>query len=206
MAAVPLSIECPDAMLSAVRYVLEGEYESHHDGTDLDILDIGANVGSFALWATRRWPGSRVRSFEPNPETFAILKRNVAGYGQVQPFNAAIYPSDKAREAFFSRYAGDGEAGLLRYLGDTFRAGVIEPSFEVDLSARHLPKVNKEWIEIGGCGMVDPNVLSGVGHEPKGWSGSAFGMGLERLAMLLYGIDDIRYFYQNDLRFLRQFA
>jgi FkbM family methyltransferase len=133
MAAMPVSIECPDAMLSAVRYVLEGEYESHHDGTDLDILDIGANVGSFALWATRRWPGSRVRSFEPNPETFAILKRNVAGYGQVQPFNAAIYPSDKAREAFFSRYAGDGEAGLLRYIGDTFRAGVIEPSFEVDI-------------------------------------------------------------------------
>lgn len=133
MAAVPVSIECPDAMLSAVRYVLDGEYESHHDGTDLDILDIGANVGSFALWATRRWPGSRVRSFEPNPETFAILKRNLAGYGQVQPFNAAIYPSDKAREAFFSRYAGDGEAGLLRYIGDTFRAGVIEPSFEVDI-------------------------------------------------------------------------
>ena len=131
--AVPVSIECPDAMLSAVRYVLDGEYESHHDGTDLDILDIGANVGSFALWATRRWPGSRVRCFEPNPETFAILKRNLAGYGQVQPFNAAIYPSDKAREAFFSRYAGDGEAGLLRYIGDTFREGVIEPSFEVDI-------------------------------------------------------------------------
>ena len=81
-----------------------------------------------------------------------------------------------------------------------------EPSFEVDLSARHLPKVNKEWIEIGGCGLVDPAVLAGVGHDPAVWTGYAFGMGLERLAMLLYGIDDIRYFYQNDLRFLRQFA
>jgi phenylalanyl-tRNA synthetase alpha chain len=54
--------------------------------------------------------------------------------------------------------------------------------------------------------MVDPIVLDGIGHDPKVWSGYAFGMGLERLAMLLYGIDDIRYFYQNDLRFLRQFA
>ena len=81
-----------------------------------------------------------------------------------------------------------------------------EPSFEVDLSARHLPKVNKEWIEIGGCGMVDPAVFSAVGYDPAVWTGYAFGMGLERLAMLLYGIDDIRYFYQNDLRFLRQFA
>jgi len=84
--------------------------------------------------------------------------------------------------------------------------GYTEPSFEVDLSARHLPKVNKEWIEIGGCGMVDPVVFDGVGYDSKVWSGYAFGMGLERLAMLLYGIDDIRYFYQNDLRFLRQFS
>ncbi len=84
--------------------------------------------------------------------------------------------------------------------------GYTEPSFEVDLSAQHLPKVKKEWIEIGGCGMVDPTVFAGVGYDPEVWSGYAFGMGLERLAMLLYGIDDIRYFYQNDLRFLKQFA
>ena len=84
--------------------------------------------------------------------------------------------------------------------------GYTEPSFEVDLSARHLPKVNKEWIEIGGCGMVDPAVFEAVGYDPEVWTGYAFGMGLERLAMMLYGIDDIRYFYQNDLRFLRQFA
>ncbi|MSU46815.1 MAG: phenylalanine--tRNA ligase subunit alpha [Lacunisphaera sp.] len=84
--------------------------------------------------------------------------------------------------------------------------GYTEPSFEVDLSAQHLPKVNKEWIEIGGCGLVDPGVFEGVGYDPKVWTGYAFGMGLERLAMLMYGIDDIRYFYQNDLRFLKQFA
>ncbi len=84
--------------------------------------------------------------------------------------------------------------------------GYTEPSFEVDLSARHLPKVNKEWVEICGCGMVDPLVFSGVGYDPDVWSGYAFGIGLERLAMMLYGIDDIRYFYQNDLRFLKQFA
>jgi len=84
--------------------------------------------------------------------------------------------------------------------------GYTEPSFEVDLSAKHLPKVNKEWIEIGGCGMVDPTVFDAVGYDSTVWSGYAFGMGIERLAMLLYGIDDIRYFYQNDARFLKQFA
>jgi phenylalanyl-tRNA synthetase alpha chain len=84
--------------------------------------------------------------------------------------------------------------------------GYTEPSFEVDLSARHLPKVNKEWIEIGGCGMVDPEVFKAVGYDPEVWTGYAFGMGIERLAMTLYGIDDIRLFYQNDLRFLNQFS
>ena len=84
--------------------------------------------------------------------------------------------------------------------------GYTEPSFEVDLGAAHLPKVKKPWIEIGGCGMVDPTVFEAVGYDPEVWTGYAFGMGLERLAMLLYGIDDIRYFYQNDLRFLKQFA
>lgn len=84
--------------------------------------------------------------------------------------------------------------------------GYTEPSFEVDLSAAHLPKVKKDWIEIGGCGMVDPAVFQAVGYDPEVWTGYAFGMGLERLAMILYGIDDIRVLYQNDLRFLRQFA
>lgn len=84
--------------------------------------------------------------------------------------------------------------------------GYTEPSFEVDFSAAHLAKVGKEWVEIMGCGMVDPLVLEEVGLDPEEWSGFAFGLGVERIAMILYGVDDIRYFYQNDLRFLRQFA
>ena len=84
--------------------------------------------------------------------------------------------------------------------------GYTEPSFEVDLSAKHLGKIGKEWVEIMGCGMVDPAVFESVGYDPKEWTGYAFGMGIERIAMMLYGVDDIRYFYQNDARFLRQFA
>lgn len=61
------------------------------------------------------------------------------------------------------------------------------------------------WLELLGCGMVDPNVLSGAGIDPEEYSGFAFGMGLERLAMLKYSINDIRNFYNNDLRFLEQF-
>ena len=61
------------------------------------------------------------------------------------------------------------------------------------------------WIEILGAGMIHPQVLRNVGYDPEEYSGFAFGMGLDRIAMLLYGIDDLRLFYENDLRFLRQF-
>ncbi|MHC4060133.1 MAG: phenylalanine--tRNA ligase subunit alpha [Planctomycetota bacterium] len=79
-----------------------------------------------------------------------------------------------------------------------------EPSGEVDLL---LPdKTGKEdWIEMGGCGMVDPNVFDAVGIDSEKYTGWAFGFGIERLAMRKYGITDIRMFFENDLRFLRQF-
>lgn len=74
-----------------------------------------------------------------------------------------------------------------------------EPSFEVDV------KREGDWLEIMGGGMVHPNVFKAVGYNPNNWQGFAFGAGLERLAMIKYQIDDIRLFYNGDLRFLRQF-
>jgi phenylalanyl-tRNA synthetase alpha chain len=64
---------------------------------------------------------------------------------------------------------------------------------------------NTTWIEILGCGMVDPNVFEAVGYDPEKLTGFAFGMGIERIAMLRFNVPDIRYFYQNDQRFLNQF-
>ena len=61
------------------------------------------------------------------------------------------------------------------------------------------------WLEILGCGMVDPNVFKNVGYDSEKYTGYAFGMGIERIALLKYGIDDIRRFFENDLRFLKQF-
>ncbi|MBM3276085.1 MAG: phenylalanine--tRNA ligase subunit alpha, partial [Candidatus Sericytochromatia bacterium] len=62
------------------------------------------------------------------------------------------------------------------------------------------------WIEMGGCGMVDPSVFKAVGIDPEEYSGFAFGMGIDRTAMLKYEIPDIRLYWENDLRFLAQFA
>ena len=86
-----------------------------------------------------------------------------------------------------------------------------EPSAEVDvywgLETEADYKITKGtgWLEIMGCGMVDPNVLENCGISPKDYSGFAFGMGIDRIALLLYQIDDIRLFSENDLRFLKQF-
>lgn len=77
-----------------------------------------------------------------------------------------------------------------------------EPSFEVDLMSPDLGKLSNQWIEILGCGRVHPNVLESCGIDSKTYSGFAMGMGIERLAMLLCKVDDIRHFYQNDYRFL----
>lgn len=87
-----------------------------------------------------------------------------------------------------------------------------EPSVEVDISCHNCEGKgcsmckHTGWIEILGAGMVNPRVLEMCGFDPEVYQGFAFGIGLERVAMLKYGIDNIRYFYSNDLRFLNQFA
>lgn len=86
-----------------------------------------------------------------------------------------------------------------------------EPSAEVDIywglktETDHRITKGTGWLEIMGCGMVDPNVLQNCNIDPNEYSGFAFGMGIERIAMLLYQIGDIRMFYENDVRFLKQF-
>lgn len=80
-----------------------------------------------------------------------------------------------------------------------------EPSLEIDFSSALTRRMGKEWMEIAGCGMIHPAVFEKVGYDPEVWSGWAFGFGIERIAMIRYGIDDIRLFYENDVRFLKQF-
>jgi phenylalanyl-tRNA synthetase alpha chain len=75
-----------------------------------------------------------------------------------------------------------------------------EPSAEVDVMGK-----NGKWLEVLGCGMVHPNVLRAVNIDPEQYTGFAFGMGVERLTMLRYGVNDLRSFFENDLRFLKQF-
>jgi phenylalanyl-tRNA synthetase alpha chain len=81
-----------------------------------------------------------------------------------------------------------------------------EPSFEVDCARAGSQLKGREWLEICGCGMVDPEVFTQVGYDPDKVTGYAFGFGLERIAIMLHGVPDLRLFSENDVRFLRQFS
>ncbi|MGK7947257.1 MAG: phenylalanine--tRNA ligase subunit alpha [Xenococcaceae cyanobacterium] len=115
-----------------------------------------------------------------------------------------ILAVDKALK--FTDLKGTIKEFLRRIFGDDitvqFRASYFpftEPSAEVDVQWKG------KWLEVMGCGMVDPNVLKAVGYDPEVYTGFAAGLGIERFAMVLHQIDDIRRLYNSDLRFLRQF-
>lgn len=108
---------------------------------------------------------------------------------------------------FFKKFYGENTK--IRFIPSFFP--FTEPSGQVDISCFICGgkgcKTCKDtgWLEVGGCGMVDPNVFKSVNIDPEEYTGYAFGMGMERLTMMKYGIKDIRILYQNDVRFLDQF-
>jgi phenylalanyl-tRNA synthetase alpha chain len=112
------------------------------------------------------------------------------------------------RNITFRDLAGTIEAFTKAFFGAEFTSRLrpsyfpfTEPSAEFDIR-----RANGSWIELGGCGMVHPNVLRAGGLDPEEWSGFAFGFGIDRMAKERHGVEDIREMYTNDLRFLRQFS
>jgi FkbM family methyltransferase len=165
LSRVPVALECPDPMAGTIAAVLNGEYESGYFGDKLTILDIGANVGSFAIWATMRWPDSVLHAYEPHPETFKMLLRNVEHLPNVICYGQAVYPSDKAHELFYSRYAGDGESGLVHYTARTFERLPQENIFPVQvIHPINLPKCDiiKLDVEGGEASILENMVLADV--------------------------------------------
>ncbi|HJR14660.1 MAG TPA: phenylalanine--tRNA ligase subunit alpha [Rhodanobacteraceae bacterium] len=114
--------------------------------------------------------------------------------------------------ATFADLKGTLEAFVAAFFGQAlemrFRPSYFpftEPSAEVDIRWQR-DDGGTRWLEVLGCGMVHPNVLKNCGIDPERYTGFAFGMGVERLAMLRYGVTDLRAFFENDVRFLKQFA
>ena len=100
-------------------------------------------------------------------------------------------------EAFTAAYFGPGFTSRLRPL--------LLPVHRALSRVRHPASPDGTWLELGGCGMVHPNVFKACGIDPEQWQGFAFGFGIDRLALIRFGIDDLRELWTNDIRFLEQF-
>ena len=141
-----------------------------------------------------------------------ISARSHAQFHQVEGLYIAERVSFADMKATLLHFAREmyGEETRIRLRPSYFP--FTEPSAEMDiwwgLETEHDHRITKGtgWLEILGCGMVDPAVLTNCGIDPERYTGYAFGMGIERQAMLLYNITDIRLMFENDVRFLRQFA
>jgi FkbM family methyltransferase len=152
VARIPIVMEAPPSMHHAVAEVLSGEYEAGFFGERLTILDLGANVGAFALWANARWPGSTIHSYEPHPGTFELLRRNTSDHGNVFLYNAAVYPTESRQLSFVGRFSGDGEAGLQEVITRTFTHSDREHTVTVDaVHPSSLPLADIVKIDVEGA-------------------------------------------------------
>ena len=183
----------------------------HHPARDMQdtfYLASGAD-GQERLLRTHTSP-VQIRHLEANPPPVRIVapgrvfRRDAVDATHSPVFHQVeVLALDEGLD--FSHLRGTVMAFLKQFFGDLpvrFRASYFpftEPSAEVDVQWRG------RWLEVMGCGMVDPAVLEGLGIDPERWSGFAAGLGVERFCMVRHGIDDIRRLYTSDLRFLEQF-
>ncbi len=141
----------------------------------------------------------------------AINARSFCTFHQVEGFYVDTDVTFADLKGVLSAFVWElfGKDVAIRFRGSFFP--FTEPSAEMDILCVNCKGKGcglckyRGWLEILGAGMIDPEVFKNVGYDPEVYTGYAFGMGVERIAMLKYGIDDIRLFYENDLRFLRQF-
>ncbi len=165
-ASVPVTLELPLSMAEAAAEVLSGSYDAPYSGAGATILDIGAHVGAFTLWANMRWPGSRIFAYEPHPQTFASLERNTLHLPDVRCVRAAVYPSRQETLPFYSRFAADGEAGVVDVLQRTFNSLPEQGMFEVpvihpaNLPPADIVKIDTEGAEAAILGAMDLEPVS----------------------------------------------
>jgi phenylalanyl-tRNA synthetase alpha chain len=211
--------------------VAEGP-EVEDDFHNFEALNIPANHPARALMDTFYFPDGRLLRTHTSPVQIRALRDEPLPLRLIAPGRVYRCDSDITHTPMFHQVEGlvvdenislanlkailHGfmEAFFERKLGIRFRPSYFpftEPSAEVDIECVFCNgagcRVCKQtgWLEVLGCGVVHPNVFKSVGIDSERWTGYAFGMGIERMAMLRYGVNDSRLYYDNDLRFLRQF-
>jgi len=195
--------------------------EIEDDFHNFTALNIPANHPARAMHDTFYFPGGNLLRTHTSPVQIRSMVEEGVPIRIIAPGRVYRCDSDQTHTPMFHQVEGlvidrgisfaNLKAALHQFVENffernatlRFRASYFpftEPSAEVDVEWEE-----GKWLEILGCGMVHPNVLENAGVDPEEFTGYAFGMGIDRLAMLRYGISDLRTFFENDLRFLRQF-
>ena len=207
--------------------------EIEDDFHNFEALNIPADHPARAMHDTFYFPDGRLLRTHTSPVQIRELRKGRLPLAMIMPGRVYRCDYDMTHSPMFHQVEGlvvdenVSFANLKATLQDFLRAffekdlrmrlrpsyfPFTEPSAEVDMSCVFCDgagcRVCKHtgWLEIAGCGMVHPNVFKSVGIDPERWTGYAFGMGIERLAMLRDGVNDLRLFFESDLRFLRQFG
>jgi len=206
--------------------------EIEDDFHNFAALNIPANHPARALHDTFYFPDGRLLRTHTSPVQIRALLDRGAPLAIIAPGRVYRCDSDMTHSPMFHQLEGlvvdenvsfaNMKAVLHGFLQAFFERDLAmrlrpsyfpftEPSAEVDMGCLFCAGVgcrtckHSGWLEISGCGMVHPNVLKASGVDPERYTGYAFGAGIDRLAMLRYGVNDLRLFFENDLRFLRQF-
>ena len=207
--------------------------EIEDDFHNFEALNIPADHPARAMHDTFYFPDGRLLRTHTSPVQIRELRKGRLPLAMIMPGRVYRVDHDMTHSPMFHQVEGlvvdEGvnfanlKAVLQGFLRAFFEKDLrmrlrpsyfpfTEPSAEVDMSCVFCDgegcRVCKHtgWLEIAGCGMVHPNVFAAAGVDADRWTGYAFGMGIERLAMLRYGVSDLRLFYESDLRFLRQFG
>ncbi len=207
--------------------------EIEDDFHNFEALNIPADHPARAMHDTFYFPDGRLLRTHTSPVQIRELRKGRLPLAMIMPGRVYRVDYDMTHSPMFHQVEGlvvdeqvsfaNLKAVLQGFLRAFFEKDLrmrlrpsyfpfTEPSAEVDMSCVFCDgagcRVCKHtgWLEIAGCGMVHPNVFAAAGVDAGRWTGYAFGMGIERLAMLRYGVSDLRLFFESDLRFLRQFG
>jgi len=222
-----------EALFRNAGFSVEDGPEVEDDWHNFEALNIPADHPARAMHDTFYFPDGRLLRTHTSPVQVRAMLREKPPLRMIMPGRVYRCDSDVTHTPMFHQIEGlvvdEGvslahlrsvlhhfvERFFERKLGIRFRPSYFpftEPSAEVDIECVFCSGQgcrvckNTGWLEIAGCGMVHPNVLRNVNIDTERYTGYAFGMGIERLAMLRYGVNDIRLYFENDLRFLRQFG
>lgn len=207
-------------------YTVADGPEIEDDWHNFEALNFPPHHPARAMHDTFYFPDGRLLRTHTSPVQIRVMQTQQPPVRVIIPGKVYRSDSDQTHSPMFHQVEGlvvgedinfsDLKGTLLNFVRAFFEREpkllfrpsffpFTEPSADV-LMNWQLPDGSERWLEVLGCGMVHPNVLRNCGIDPERYTGFAFGLGVERFAMLRYGVTDLRAFYENDLRFLAQFA